>query len=343
MLAVRKTSKFKGLTLCEIDEPVPLEDEVLIKVTSASICGSDLYIYNWDGWAPERIHTPLTIGHEISGVVADRGGSVRSISTGDKVALESHIFCEQCHSCKEDKRHICESLKIVGIDVDGGFASYIKIPAKCCWKLPAQIDVKSASLMEPFGNAVHATENLELKDKNVFVMGCGPIGIFTIQLLKYFGAAQIWATDTAEARLKSAFENGATHVFNPIKDDLIAVSKNRHMSFDFIFEMSGSDQALKQATKLAKNAGTIITFGLQKAPVAIDITDDIIMKEVTIKGIVGRHLFKTWDKMTQILSTGKISFDKSITHRLSIKNFDEGFKVLMSKDKNALKIVLMLE
>lgn len=343
MLAVRKTKKSPGLELCEIPEPKAEGTDVVVKVVSASICGSDTYVYKWEGWAPNKISIPLTLGHEVAGIVAERGPLANSVNIGDKVALESHIFCGNCANCKNDKRHICERLQIIGLDRDGGFATYIKIPAACCWQLPDEIDVKYASLMEPLGNAVHAIEGLNLAGKSTAVLGCGPIGLFTIQLLKNSGASDIWAVEPSEFRRRRAESAGATRVLDPAKEDLIAASLKEIGSFDYVFEMSGNFRALKDGLRVVKNGGTVVAFGLQHGEVPIDITNDIILREVTVKGIVGRHMFKTWEKMTGILKSGGFRLRDIVSYELPLAEFDKGFKLMTSDAKETLKVVFRVE
>lgn len=343
MLAVRKTKKSPGLELCEIPEPKAEGSDVIVKVVSASICGSDTYIYKWEGWAPVKTPVPLTLGHEVAGIVADKGPLADTVSIGDKVALESHIFCGSCSNCKIDKRHICERFQTIGIDRDGGFATYIKIPAVCCWRLPGEIDVKYASLMEPMGNAVHAIEVLDLAGKSTAVLGCGPIGLFTVQLLKNSGASDVWAVEPSEFRLNKARSFGATRLLNPARENLLTESRRILESFDFVFEMSGNAQALKNSLKIVKNGGTVVAFGLQRGEVPLDVTNDIILREVSVKGIVGRHMFKTWEKMTEILKSGRFRLKDIVSRELPLAEFDKGFRLMTSDAKETLKVVFRVE
>ena len=168
--AIRKPDCAPGLVLDEIPVPVPRDDEVLVRVEAASVCGTDLHIYRWDGWSQQRIVPPLTLGHEFAGTVVDTGRNVRHARVGDYVSAESHVTCGACFHCRTGRRHMCEQTEILGVDRDGAFAGYVVVPESVVWqnnraKLPPEI----ATLQEPFGNAVFAAAHEDLPGKTVAV------------------------------------------------------------------------------------------------------------------------------------------------------------------------------
>ena len=210
MLAVRKTGKEKGLKVEDVPIPNINDNEVLIAVEAASICGTDLHIWDWDEWSSERLNPPLTIGHEFVGTVVETGKSVTNVSIGDYVSAESHVTCGTCHQCRTNQAHLCPNTDVLGVDRDGAFADYISVPEKVIWQNDrTKLAPEIAALQEPFGNAVFATSEKDLTGKNVLVLGCGPVGLFTIGITKASGAARILASDINQYRLTLAKEMGA--------------------------------------------------------------------------------------------------------------------------------------
>ena len=213
MRALRKAEAGPGARLDEVPVPEPGPGEVLIEVQAASICGSDLHIYDWNPWAAGRIHRfPMTFGHEVAGRIAAVGPEVHHPDVGAFVAAETHLFCGHCRMCRTGRAHICENLRILGVDVDGAFADYVVIPAVNAWEVDPRIPAESASIMEPFGNAVHTVfsgggEDVELA--TVVVLGCGPIGLFALGVARAAGARQVIAVEPNEYRLDLAKKMGA--------------------------------------------------------------------------------------------------------------------------------------
>ncbi len=155
MLAVVKPEAAPGADVREVKIPAFGRTDVLVKVKVASICGTDLHIYNWDRWAQNRIHPPLIPGHEFCGEVAAFGDEVTSVKEGDFVSAEMHVACGKCLQCRTGEAHICQNVKIIGVDADGAFAEYVVIPESNIWKLDPAIPVDYASILDPLGNAVH--------------------------------------------------------------------------------------------------------------------------------------------------------------------------------------------
>ena len=191
MLAVVKPQPAPGAEIREVKVPGFGRTEVLVKVKVASICGTDLHIYNWDRWAQNRIHPPLIPGHEFCGEVAALGDEVTSVKEGDFVSAEMHVACGKCLQCRTGEAHICQNVKIIGVDADGAFAEYVVIPESNIWKLDPAIPQEYASILDPLGNAVHTVLAGEIAAKNVAITGCGPIGLFAIAVARAVGATVV--------------------------------------------------------------------------------------------------------------------------------------------------------
>src|SRR5690348_8829178 len=220
MLAVVKPEAAPGADVRQVKIPAFGHSDVLVKVKVASICGTDLHIYNWDRWAQNRIHPPLIPGHEFCGEVAAFGDEVTSVKEGDFVSAEMHVACGKCLQCRTGQAHICQNVKIIGVDANGAFAEYVCIPESNIWKLDDSIPQEYASILDPLGNAGHTVLAGEVAAQTVAITGCGPIGLFAIAVAKACGATQVFAIEVNEYRRKVAQQMKADFVLDPTKDDV---------------------------------------------------------------------------------------------------------------------------
>ena len=228
MQAVVKAHPAPGAEIREVKVPEFGRNEVLVKVKVASICGTDLHIYEWDRWAQGRIHPPLIPGHEFCGEVVAYGDEVTSVKDGDFVSAEMHVACGKCLQCRTGEAHICQNVKIIGVDANGAFAEYVVIPESNVWKLDPAIPQEYASILDPLGNAVHAVLAGEIAAKTVAVTGCGPIGLFSIAVARATGAAQVFAIEVNEHRRKIAAQMKADAVLDPSTQDVKAEILQAH-------------------------------------------------------------------------------------------------------------------
>ncbi|MBI4063738.1 MAG: alcohol dehydrogenase catalytic domain-containing protein [Elusimicrobia bacterium] len=344
MLALVKTQRGFGAELQETEIPKPQAGEVLLKVHRSSICGSDIPIYSWDSWAKHRIRPPLIFGHEICGQVAASGSSVKKVKVGDKVAVESHIFCDSCASCVAGDRHLCRRMALVGVDVSGGFAEYVALPERVLWKLQGKIPYDYASLMEPLGNAVYATTVEPVEGKTVVVMGCGPQGLYAVGVAKANGASLVVAVEKSPFRAQLAKKMGADRVFgtqgdgSQLREELLSL-KETPDGFDVCLEMSGSTFLLDLAFKILRNGGRLSLFGLTAGKMGVDLGEDVIFKGLRIYGILGRRLFQTWQETERLVLSGQISLESVVSHKFPLQKAEEAFQIFISPQKNCGKIV----
>jgi threonine 3-dehydrogenase len=342
MPALRKAGAEPGLRLDEVPVPVPGPNEVLVEVEAASVCGTDLHIHQWDEWSQQRVHPPLTLGHEFAGTVVETGSGVDHVQVGDYVSAESHITCGMCFQCRTGQAHMCERTRILGVDRDGAFAGYLVVPETVIWqndrsKLPPEI----ATLQEPFGNAVFATSEQDLAGRSVAVLGCGPIGLFTIGIARASGAAVVFASDRTEFRLNLAREMGA-HATVDVTETPDAADwfreHNEGFGFDVVFEMSGSPRAIADAFRIARNGGRVLLFGIPSRPVEIDVAESLIFKNLNVLAVNGRRIFATWYKTRWLLESGVVDLRPLITDEIALDDFDDAFAKLEAGE--ACKIVV---
>jgi threonine 3-dehydrogenase len=343
MQALVKASAAPGMEMREVPVPATGATDVLIAVETASVCGTDLHIWQWDEWAQRRIRPPYVPGHEFSGTVAAVGERVQGIAVGDFVSAEMHVACGQCLQCRVGQRHVCQFVKILGVDADGAFADYVRIPAGNVWKLDASIPREWGSLFDPFGNAVHTALSGEIAGQTVAVMGCGPIGLFAIAVAKACGAAKVIAIEPNAGRRKLAETMGADALLDPNACDVVAEAKaaTGGNGVDVLLEMSGYGPAIVQGFQLLRMGGRASLLGIPSKAVELDLADAVIFKGATVHGINGRKMYETWYQAEALLRGGKIDLSLVITHRLPLKRFSEAMRLLESGE--ASKILLSVK
>jgi threonine 3-dehydrogenase len=344
MKALLKTQPAVGAEYVLVDDLRVKPDELLVKVHRASICGSDLPIYNWYSWAPERFKLPSTFGHEFCGTVEEVGRDARDFSKGDFVSVESHIFCGLCYQCRNGQRHVCRQMKIIGVDGPGGFGEYAAIPARCAWKHKDDALKDLGSLMEPFGNAVYSVLVEDVACRSVLVMGCGPQGLFSIAVAKASGADPIVAVEGSEFRADLARKMGATAVVDPahanVLSEILRAGKAPD-GYDVVVEMSGAPAAISLALKAVRSGGRVTAFGIPSKKVELDWANDVIFKGVRIHGIVGRQIFETWYKTDHLLRSGAVDVRPVITHTFPLKDYAQGFAAMSAPDKRCGKVLFV--
>jgi threonine 3-dehydrogenase len=337
---VKKYSK-PGLWLDEVPVPEIGINDVLIKISKTSICGTDIHIYNWDDWARKTIPVPMVTGHEYVGTVEAIGSNVHDVQIGELVSGEGHIVCGRCRNCRAGRRHLCRNAKGVGVNRPGCFAEYLSIPVSNVWHCDPSIPKDIFSIFDPFGNATHTALSFDVLGEDVLVTGAGPIGIMAAAIAKHAGARYVVITDLNEYRLELAKKIGVTRAVDIRKDNLITVMDELGMKegFDVGLEMSGSIKALESMLSNMCHGGKIALLGILPSNAAIN-WETVVFNGLTIKGIYGREMFETWYKMTVMLQTG-LDISPVITNHFYYENFEEAFELM--KSGNSGKIILNWE
>jgi threonine 3-dehydrogenase len=340
MLAVVKPEAAPGAEIREVKVPAFGRSDVLVKVKMASICGTDLHIYNWDRWAQGRIHPPLIPGHEFCGEVAAFGAEVTSVREGDFVSAEMHVACGKCLQCRTGEAHICQNVKIIGVDTNGAFAEYVVIPESNIWKLDPAIPHEYASILDPLGNAVHTVMAGEIAAKTVAVTGCGPIGLFAIAVARAVGATSVFALEVNEHRRKIAREMKADYVLDPSQENAKAavMEKTGGLGVDVVLEMAGHPDSIRTAFDIVRRGGRISLLGLTSKPISLNFSEDIIFKGITVQGINGRRMYQTWYQMTALLKAGKLDLHPVITDRIPMKDFSKAMTRLQTGEASKILI-----
>lgn len=303
---------------------------VILKLKYAGVCGSDKGIWHrksfkdliFSSLKDEGVNTRI-LGHEFLGEIVEMGNMVSNLYSnsfdkerlkiGSLVSGDSHITCGKCYQCKIGEGNVCVNEAILGISINGIFSEYVKIPAKNLWVINSEkIRPEIASILDPFGNAVHAATKVDLKGQQVAIFGAGPIGLFSLLLAKNFGATKIIVVDINKNNLKMAKDLGAHETILIDKNDgvqnsnpeiiskIIKLTENR--GADVSLEMAGPASSINNALQSTRRGGHVVLFGLKDGDMIIPKFSRIITQGLTLHGIIGREIFKTWQLSESILS-----------------------------------------
>ncbi|MFQ5579077.1 MAG: L-threonine 3-dehydrogenase [Nitrospiria bacterium] len=343
MKAIIKAKAGKGLEMHEVPIPSPKADEALIRVDVVSICGTDLHLDRWDGWARNRVEAiPQIIGHEFSGRVVEVGESVVRFSPDDFVSSDSHIPCLACETCLRGSPHLCDDLEILGVDRDGCFAEYVAIPERSLWKNEASLPPDIASIQDPLGNAIYATGVETVACRQVLILGDGPVGLFSVAVARASGASRILLTGLNPLCLEIGRRMGADVVYRPDQVNVVEaiMDETSGSGLDVVIEMTGDPKAISEGLKMVQKGGRFSAFGLPSRSVSIDFNEDIILKGIRLYGINGRKMFETWFEMAGMLNTGRLDPGPVLTHHLPFEDFEKGFQMMEANPREAAKVVL---
>jgi threonine 3-dehydrogenase len=330
MKALVKSKAEPGIWMSEVPMPMVGHNDVLIKITHTSICGTDMHIYHWDEWAKENIPVPLVVGHEFVGEIVEVGKYIDQFKLGDRVSGENHVACGFCRCCRSGQSHLCRKNVSIGVNIDGCFAEYLAMPAVNAYPIPDNVSNEIASILNPLGNAVHTALAFNIVGEDILITGAGPVGMMATAVARKAGARHIVICDVNEHRLDLAKKMGATFAINPSKvtlNDVMSELKMRE-GFDVGLEMSGNASAFNNMINFMNHAGKIAMLGFLPRETQID-WNQIIMKGLTLKGIYGREMFETWYKMVCMLQSG-LDILPVITHEFSFKDYEKVFEVMHS-------------
>jgi len=351
MYAVVKKRREPKAEISTVDTPKINRNEVLVKVKAASICGTDLHIWDWNEWAQNRLKKlPIIFGHEVAGEVVEVGADVKNVQVGDMISAETHIVDGTCYQCRTDRMHVCQNMQILGVDRDGVFAEYFALPERNAWKNDPHLDPAVAAVQEPLGNAVQAVlpkdQVEDIAGRNAAVLGCGPIGLMAIAALKELGAAKIFATAGGlnKVRMGLAKRMGADMVLSVKEEGEDLVKKIRDATdgngVDIALEMSGDPTAAKQAFEMLTPGGRVSLLGVFEKPVELDLNDAVVFKSATVYGITGRRMFETWYQVKGLLSIScfREKIASIITHRIPMRDIAHGVDLIKSKQAGKVSL-----
>lgn len=350
MKSVALTEKGK-FEVIEIPKPEIINgDDVLLKVSSVGICGSDLHYFRQGRVGDQVIKFPFTVGHECSAVVEEVGAGVKKVKPGDIIAVEPAISCHKCQQCLNGREHTCLNQKFLGApgQLNGCLAEYIVMPESNCFVVPENMDEEQAALIEPMSIGYYAVSLAEkhagfLKNpkeiKSVAILGVGPIGLGVQLSLQAAGINNIWVTDKLDYRLKAAEEAGAIEIGNPDEENIVKkfAVKNPGL-FDMVFECCGEQDAMDQAVELLKPGGTLLIVGIPEVERISFNMGKIRRKEITIQNV--RRQNNSMQPCIDLSGSGKWSPEFMITHRFSFQKTNEAFDTVSNYKNSVIKALI---
>ena len=330
MKALVKARAEPGLVVEDVPVPEAGRDDVLIRVLRTGICGTDLHIYDWDGWAQANVPVPQIIGHEFVGEVVEAGSDVHDLYRGDLVSGEGHLVCGRCRNCMAGRRVQCARTKGIGVNYPGAFAEFIALPATNVWRHPRDIDLDVAAIFDPFGNAVHTALTFPILGEDVLITGAGPIGLMAAIVARHAGARYVVISDVSPYRLDLARRIGVTLAVDAARVSLPEAMSELAMreGFDVGFEMSGKPTALRDMLASMTHGGKVAILGLPTEEFGINWAH-LVTNMLTIKGIYGRQMFETWYEMSVLIQSG-VDISPVITHRFDAADYEQAFATVRS-------------
>ncbi|MCV2867705.1 L-threonine 3-dehydrogenase [Defluviimonas sp. WL0002] len=330
MKALAKSKPEIGLWMEHRPVPEIGPDDVLIRIRKTGICGTDIHIWNWDDWAAKTVPVGLVTGHEFAGEIVEIGRNVEGLTIGQRCSGEGHLIGKQSRQSRAGKFHLDPATRGIGVNEQGAFAEYLRLPAFNVVPLPDEIDDEIGAILDPLGNAVHTALSFDLVGEDVLITGAGPIGIMAAAVARHVGARHVVITDVNQDRLDLAAQVTDVVPVNVAKQDLREVEGVLKMKegFDVGMEMSGNQVALDQMVENLVMGGRIAMLGIPPGKSPVDWSR-IVFKAITIKGVYGREIFETWYKMIAMLENG-LDVRRVITHRFRVEDFRDGFEVMRS-------------
>lgn len=299
------------LRIQTLNIPKISDNEVLIRVKAASMCGTDLHFYKGE----LETKTPRVLGHDFSGIVAKVGSDVREFNEGDRVISEIIRYCGKCYRCSKGDHHLCVNAKYIGFEVDGSFAEYTAAPAKNVFKIPDNVSFDEAAMTEPLALALHVMDFVRPKTGEAMaIFGQGPVGLVQTQVAKLSGMVVI-AVETRPVRLKLSEELGADHTINPKQADTRkAILKiTRGLGVDCSVEAAGLQETIDQAFEVTRSGGKLVLVGAGRNLRGPPLRHSEVTIWAPSNGGVGKY-----PVALQLVSEGKVDLRKLVTNRIPL-------------------------
>ncbi|MCD6538560.1 zinc-dependent alcohol dehydrogenase family protein [Candidatus Bathyarchaeota archaeon] len=329
----------RDLRLEDVPKPEISDNEVLIRVNACGICGTDIHIYRGE-W---KTNTPIILGHEFSGVIADVGREVKGLNVGDPVVAEPNIPCGSCYFCRMSERnYFCENLEATGVTVNGAFAEYVKVVASNVYRLPKAYNLDEAALIEPLACCVRGIDQAKIKvGDTVAIIGAGPVGLILLQLALQSGASMVIQTDMEDSRLSLAKDLGADHTINVTKADPVESIKELTGGYgvDVAIEAVGKPEAITQAMRATRRGGRLVIFGVSPEDAVWKVRPfELYDKELTIK--TSYRSPYTFQRAVKIAVSGLVRLKPLISHVFKLDEIHGAFEVAEKRLEGAVKVLV---
>jgi L-iditol 2-dehydrogenase len=324
------------------DPKINIPADVLVKMKSVGICGSDIHYYKHGRIGNQVVKFPFTLGHEGAGIVEEIGKSVKNVKPGDRIAIDPSISCFSCDQCKAERFHTCRNIRFLGCpdQAEGCMSEYIVIPSASCFPLEKNISLEEGAMSEPLSIGLYATRlSVPLKNARVGILGSGPIGISVMLSAVHYGADKVYMTDLLDERLSLASDMGANWTGNPEKEDIVTkILERESLQLDAVFECCGKQEALDQAIRLLKPGGKLVIVGVPAFENWVIGTHEIRRKELCFQNV--RRQNKSLETTLELISSGGIQPDKMQTHSFRFDQISEAFELVAGYKDGVMKAMI---
>jgi L-iditol 2-dehydrogenase len=337
-------SEYKHLGVEDLPMPVPGEDEILMRVAACGICGSD--VHGFDGSTGRRI-PPIVMGHEAAGEVAAVGSAVKAFAPGDRITIDSTVYCGKCDYCNKGEINLCDSRQVIGVSCaefrrQGAFAEYVAVPQRIAYRLPDAMSFSEAAMLEAVSVALHAvkvSDVPELKPQTALVIGAGMIGLLTMQAARAAGIPHVTIADIDQTRLDLAKKVGAQDVLLLSGDDLVAEIFRRTggRGVDLVLEAVGHNTTVSAAIAGVRKGGTVTLVGNISPEVTLHL-QKVVSRQIRLQGSCASS--GEYPEAMDLIAQGKIQVKPLITAVAPLDLGPDWFQRLYSHEPNLMKIVL---
>ncbi len=335
----------RKIELRDVPPPcVAAADDVLIRVDTVGVCGSDLHYYRHGRIGVQVVQFPWIVGHECAGVVAAVGTGVTRVKVGDRVAVDPLVACGQCDQCRTGREHTCRRQQFLGCpgQLQGAMAELLVMPQRCCFPMPAGMTFDQAVACEPFAIGLWAVELAgPIVGRKIGVLGTGPIGLCVTAALKAAGACTIWATDLLDERVSLARRMGADWAANAAREDVVAsISGAQPLGLDLVFECAGRQETLDQAMQLLAPGGAAIVVGIPEGDRLSFDMNYARRKELTLRNV--RRQNDCTERAIRLVASGVVNLDPLVTHHFTLDQSQAAFDLVADYRDGVVKAMIHL-
>lgn len=336
----------KKMEMKEIPDPMIVNDtDVLIKMKTIGVCGSDVHYYTTGKIGSQVVSYPFPVGHEGSGQVVQTGSAVTRVKPGDRIAIEPAMPCFECDQCLAGRPHTCRKLRFLGCpgQADGCLSEYIVMPETSCIPISDKLSYDQAAISEPLAIGVYAVKkSIPMRDAKVGILGFGPIGMSVLLPALAQGAGKVYVTDKIPERIELAGKAGAEWAGNPNKEDIVRkiIDQEPHM-LDVVFECCGQQDAIENAIDLLKPGGKLMIIGIPEFDRWSFPVDKLRHKELTIRNV--RRQVNCVEPSLEMMENGSVDVSLMPTHRYKFEDTKEAFDLVTEYKDGVMKAMIDFE
>ena len=335
----------RQMTISDAAEPrLTNPRDVLLRMESVGVCGSDVHYYTTGRIGSLVVEYPFVVGHECAGTIVEVGSEVKSLSAGQRVAIDPLVACGECDQCCQGRVHTCRHQRFLGCpgQLPGALAEYLVMPAECCYPVPDSMTPDQVALVEPLSIGLYAQRMAQARPgSKVAILGSGPIGLSVLLAFQAAGDYTIYATDLLDERLQAARRCGACWAGNPRQIDVVAeIEKQAPLGVDFVFECAGEQEAISQAVEMLKPGGTLLIVGIPEVDQIRFNIHTLRRKELTLQSV--RRQNQCVAPAIELVANGKIDVDQLMTHRFTLKQTQTAFDLVAGYQDGVIKAMINL-